>query len=346
MNSKRKTALIIPFDHSDEDTKKYAKQHWNITFGRQQKVSVYAKRIMSIVLGKIKDDDLDFKPIYYIKASSLSNNTEIVDYAYIKKAFDELTDLKWLIEDIDKKRFAYRHLINTTHADCGYDNGTISIALNPLLKDYFIALTHYSTYDLAYYMTFKSWYSMRLFELLSAFKDTGVWEVDIDEFRQLMDCENKYKKDADMLKYVLKEPLHELNITNVGFELEYVKHSKGRGRPAIVGLKFILKSGKSAAGKVANLVKKHPHLKAPFDDLIQNWEITNESIVKYAPVFGAHGIDKLLKRFREIRMQKSTQGNKSPIKNKKSYYNELMRLEAEKKAEFERKKKQQAISFD
>ena len=209
--------MTLPLIFDEKDVKKYAKQHWNVTFARQRKVSVYAKRIMANVLSMIKDDDSDLRPYYQMHISDVVPTTDSDFHAKVKKAFDELTDLKWLIEDISTKYFAFRHLLNTSDVNCAYKDGTISIVLNPLLKPYFIELAHYSIYELKHYMHFSSWYSLRMFELLSAFKDTGIWWVSIDEFRQLMDCEKKYPLTKDLLKYALTEPLHELESTDLAF---------------------------------------------------------------------------------------------------------------------------------
>lgn len=170
----------------------------------------------------------------------------------MKKAFDELTDLKWLIEDIDTKYFAFRHLLDTTKTlkndgfKCSYKDGMITIVLNPALKPYFIELAHYSIYELKHYMHFSSWYSLRIFELLSAFKDTGIWWVTIDEFRQLMDCEKKYPLNKDLLKYTLTEPPLELESTELAFTYEPVldMYAHGRGRKPVIALEFRLKKAK------------------------------------------------------------------------------------------------------
>ena len=139
-----------------------------------------------------------------------------------QKAFDQLTDLKWLIEDLENKRFAFRHLLNTSDAKCGYNDGTITVVLNPLLKDYFIEMAHYTTYDLKWSMSFSSWYSMRLFEILSAYRDTGVWYVSISEYRKLMDCENKYPEQKDLIKKTTEKALVELEKTNMAFSVETI----------------------------------------------------------------------------------------------------------------------------
>jgi len=292
---KREVAqMTLPLIFDEKEVKKYAKQHWNVTFARQRKVSVYAKRIMANVLAMIKEDDRELRPYYQMHISDVVPTTDSDFHAKVKKAFDELTDLKWLIEDISTKYFAFRHLLNTSDSNCSYKDGTISIVLNPLLKPYFIELAHYSIYELKHYMHFSSWYSLRMFELLSAFKDTGIWWVSIDEFRQLMDCEKKYPLSKDLLKYTLAEPLQELESTEFAFTYDpvYDMYAHGRGRKPVIALEFRLKKATP---------KNIPEEWFEFSDAHKNvllrlrsWQVTDANIVRYAKVIGMERANKLL----------------------------------------------------
>lgn len=292
---KREVAqMTLPLIYEEKDVKLYAKQHWNATFARQRKVSVYAKRIMANVLSMIKDDDSELRPYYQMHISDVISNSEVDSYTKIKNSFIELSQLHWLLEDIEKKRFEVRHLLNTSDINCRYENGYITIVLNPILKPYFTELAHYTIYELKHYMHFSSWYSLRMFELLSAFKDTGVWWVSIGEFRKLMDCENKYPKVPDMLKYVLSEPLQELEKTELAFAYETIldKSSHNRGRKPVIALEFQLK--KTSARNI-------PESWFEFSDAHKNvllrlrtWMVTDSNIVRYAKVIGMEAANKLL----------------------------------------------------
>jgi len=292
---KREVAqMVLPVVYDKKQAKTFIKQHWNITFARQRKVSVYAKRIMANVLAMIKDDDVDLRPYYEMHISDVIPNVETDSYTKIKSAFIELSQLHWLLEDLNSKRFEVRHLLNTSDVNCRYENGNITIVLNPILKPYFLELAHYSVYELKHYMHFSSWYSLRMFELLSAYKDTGIWWVAIDEFRKLMDCETKYPETKDLLKYTLSEPLQELETTDVAFSYEPILdvNHKGRGRKPVIALEFRLK-------KVQ--VKSIPESWYEFSDehknallRLRSWQVTEANITRYAKVIGMERINKLL----------------------------------------------------
>lgn len=292
---KREVAqMTLPLIYNERDVKAYAKQHWNATFARQRKVSVYAKRIMANVLAMIKEDDSQLRPYYQMHISSVIANSDADAYTKIKSAFVELSQLHWLLEDLEKKKFEVRHLLNTSDINCRYENGFITIVLNPILKPYFIELAHYTIYELKHYMHFSSWYSLRMFELLSAFKDTGIWWVALDEFRQLMDCENKYPETKDLLKKTLSEPLHELDSTDLAFTYEPIfdMYALGRGRKPVIALEFRLKKAKPK-----NIPKEWFEFSDDHKNVLlrlRTWQVSDANIIRYAKAVGMERANKLL----------------------------------------------------
>ncbi len=286
--------MTLPLIYTERDVKAYAKQHWNATFARQRKVSVYAKRIMANVLAMIKEDDSSLRPYYQMHISSVISNTDVDAYTKIKAAFIELSQLHWLLEDLEKKRFEVRHLLNTSDINCRYEDGYITVVLNPILKPYFIELAHYTIYELKHYMHFSSWYSLRMFELLSAFKDTGVWWVAIDEFRLLMDCEKKYPNQHDMLKKTLTEPLQELEATDLAFTYEPVfdMYSHSRGRKPVIALEFQLKKARPKNIPKEWFEFSDEHKKVLLR--LRTWQVTDANIVRYAKAIGLERANKLL----------------------------------------------------
>ncbi|WP_210190126.1 hypothetical protein, partial [Bosea thiooxidans] len=66
---KRKTQISLPLIIEEKRLKEVVTQHWNLTFARQGKISVVAKRMMAVVLAQIQSNDLKLKPYYEFKAS-------------------------------------------------------------------------------------------------------------------------------------------------------------------------------------------------------------------------------------------------------------------------------------
>jgi hypothetical protein len=326
MRDKRSPQLYLPLELAQRPQfKEYVKQHWNVTFARQKKVSVCAKRIMVLVLAQIRDNEFEFKPYYQmhvLDVISPENGTDIKSaYKEVKKAFEELTHQAWYFEDLKNQRFVPRHILDTTKVrevdgfECCYDKGQITVVINPALKPYFLQLAHYTTYEIKHYMTFKSWYSMRLFELLAAYKDTGIWVVNIEEFRYLIDCKEKYPKVPDLLKYTLTEPLEELEKTQYAFTYTqlYEGAKRGAGRRAIVALQFNLKKVEPQSIPQDWYEFSDEHKRVLME--LKLFKVTEKNIIRYAKPIGLQGAKKLLREW-----QIKDQSNER-IDNKEKYCN-------------------------
>lgn len=320
---KRSTQMSLPLNVEPAQIKDNIKQHWNITFSRQGKMSVVAKRMMAIVLGQIHENDMQLKPYYQMRAADIVRSTEGGSaYEQCKTAFIELASAVWLIEDIQAQEFEPRNILDTTKTEkkdgfkTAYKDGVITIAVNPALEPYFVQMAHYTRYELANYMKFKSWYSMRLWEILSAYKDTGKWQVPLDEFRRLMDCEKKYPSTKDLIQKTLAEPLQELKGTDLEFTFEKVFNKfSGRGRPGVVGLEFhLVKKASSAEDLLTDWKAYSPEYRQLIERLL-GFKVKPRNITKYAKEMGVKGVAKLLTDW-----QKKMLTN-DPIKDKERYCN-------------------------
>ncbi|MDX1903064.1 MAG: replication initiation protein [Thermonemataceae bacterium] len=317
-DKRKKTEILSPAIYSPEEIKAYAKQHWNFTFAKQKKISVYAKRIMANVLGMIHDEK-ELRPYYEMRATDIVVNEQDSSSIYkkIKNAIDELMEQIWRIENITTFQYEPYHLLDSTkRGNVFYNNGTLRISLNPALKDFFIELSHYTTYEIKWYMMLRSWYSMRMFEALSAFKDTGIWITSIAEYRKLMDCEKKYPEVKDLIKYTLTEPLAELEKTDVAFTYTPIldANHRGRGRKPIVALEFKLK--KTTPKKIPQgWYQFSDEYKRILESLL-SYGISEAHIIRYAPHIGIEGVKEIMKVFYKAQINVE-------IKDKKAYYNKI-----------------------
>lgn len=323
---RRKTQISLPLNLPEKEIKENVKQHWNITFARQGKMSVVAKRMMALILAQIQENDNKLKPYFELHASDVivgSDSGKV--YKDIKQAFQDLASAVWMIEDIDSRKFEPRNLLDTTKTEkkdgfrTAYDNGRITIALNPALEDYFIALSHYSRYELKSYMNFKSWYSMRLWEILSAYQDTGKWNIPLAEYRKLMDCEKKYPLTKDLINKTTSEPLEELKGTDLEFTVEKVfAKYHGKGRPPVVGLEFkLVKSLLNDDEILSEWAKHSPDHARMINKLHNDWKITQACLRKHLPIIKMEGARKLLRQFEEMHAP----GTKRKIDSKEKYCN-------------------------
>lgn len=313
---KRSTQLTIPLGLTYEPQHKdIIKQHWNVTFARQGRMSVAAKRIMARVIDQIRDDEYKLRAYYQFRIIDIITEAGITKetaYKEVQGALNELTDAKWEFESLDKSEWYVRHLLDTTKEKAvGYKDGVITVLLNPQLEPYFIQIAQYTKYQLSNYMSLKSWYSMRFFEILSAFRDTGMWCPTVEQYRQLMDCwyekdkRGKFKKDKDgnhKMKYPLTkdliartvtEPLEELAGTNLAFTYEpvYEMERMTRGRKKITGFRFTMQ--RKQDGKIPEYWLQNTIVSRTINGL-RAWKVTDKNIAMYLEDIGTEAANKLV----------------------------------------------------
>lgn len=321
MSDKRRldTSPTLPLSLAYEPQhRNLVKQHWNVTFARQTKVSVVAKRIMARVLDQIRDDDFKMRDYYQLSVAEISDSAGINRenaYREVENALRELANTSWEFKDLTEEKWHIRHLLDTTKEQTvGYENGVITVLLNPQLTPYFIQIAHYTTYRVDSYMKLRSWYSMRFYEILAAFRDTGFWEVGLDEYRQLLDCwyhtdkrgrvlknkndepRLKYPNVNDLIRFTTTEPLSELAETELAFRMKpcYEAERASRGRPKITGLRFELVT--PVPTTIPPSWFKHPETAAIIEKLRQ-WKVSDRNIATYATVLQRPGISKLVREW-------------------------------------------------
>ena len=88
MENKNNTQVALPFDFKGKDIDLYVRQHYQVTFARQKKVSVLAKKVMAGVISKIDIKDKTFKNYYQFHITDFiqKGQDERSFYKEIKKA--------------------------------------------------------------------------------------------------------------------------------------------------------------------------------------------------------------------------------------------------------------------
>ena len=81
-------------------------------------------------------------------------------------------------------------------------------------------------------------YAIRIYLMLKQYEDTGWREIELSEFRKMLEIEHKYKRAYDFKKYVLEVAKKQIN-ENTDIEIDYELIKKGRTYKKI---KFKIKS--------------------------------------------------------------------------------------------------------
>ncbi len=119
-------------------------------------------------------------------------------------------------------------------------DGEIAITFSHQITPFLVQLKkHFTSYQLSKAAALRSTYSWRLFENLERFRSTGVWEVDIEQFHNIMETPKSYRANfAQCRRWVIDPAISELAAqTNISAEVEPVK----RGRK-VAKLRFLFAS--------------------------------------------------------------------------------------------------------
>lgn len=146
----------------------------------------------------------------------------------LEKTYDKLIKLNFKIgDDVNFTKF----VLFNEYTVKG-DNGTITIGVNP--KFYFVLnelTSNFTRFELKEFIDLKSKYSKECYRKLKQFRKTGMWTVEIEEFRRILDIPEKYRM-SEINRIVLKTIETELSPLFKNLQIEKIKKKgayAGRG---------------------------------------------------------------------------------------------------------------------
>lgn len=184
-------------------------------------LTLQEQRIILYLISKIKPQDKEFTDYEF----SVLEFCELVgiecpkgSYTKLKKTLVSLKNKSFLLED----EKTIRTVDWISKAVIEKDSGIIKIRLDEDLKPYLIDLkNNFTKYELYYILSFKSQYSIRLYELLKANEFKKKFEIDIDQLQEQLQCKYDF---YDFKRKVIEIALKEINReTELKVEVEYIK---------------------------------------------------------------------------------------------------------------------------
>lgn len=168
----------------------------------------------------------------------------------IKFSFEQLRKLSKYSKDTEIKRFVkdlnntYRKLIKidfwieTEHKIIGFVlfskyeidklKETVTIGVNPEFYYVLNELTsNFSVFELDEFLNIKSKFSKECYRRLKQYRHTGLWKIDIEEFRAIMDIPKNYQM-CDVDRRVLSPIKKELSSLFEGFKIQKKKGIKNK----------------------------------------------------------------------------------------------------------------------
>lgn len=200
--------------------------------------------ICSIMKEKgIQELEITFSELEQIVGISFKDKSELVDY--IRNMSRKLLDLK--IESSENGVFINFVLFRTLITDTNTEKLTIrvnedfSYILNDLTK-------HFTLFELKDFNQLNSIYAKHLYRLLKQFKYTGMFRIEISEFRRLFDIPMSYRM-TDINRRVLTPAMKE--VSQFFTSLSLIKEKEGKN---IKYLKFTFDKEKRVVTKEDNTV--------------------------------------------------------------------------------------------
>lgn len=207
----------------------------NALIKANQKMTLREMQLIQIAISQICKEDTELftyttTAVELARFLGVSRQSIYKDYAEITRKL--LKNIITIDYEDTVKSFQW-----LSYAEYNRKNHTITIKLHDELKPFLLGLNKlYTQIDLNTIIKFKSYYALRLYQLLLSeygqSKKT-TFKMSIDEIRNFYGVEeNKYTRPFDLLRYTMNAAVSELNGTDLCTIKDYqLIHSLGKGNP-------------------------------------------------------------------------------------------------------------------
>lgn len=188
--------------------------------------------LLMAICSKMKEKDLDVIEFSFEKLRAISNydptqsNKKFVKD--LEKTYDKLIQLNFKIGD--DRNFVKFVLFTKYKVDS--TNSTVTIGVNPEFKFILNDFTKlYTRFELQEFLNLKSKYAKECYRRLKQFRNTGKWNVKIEEFKRILDIPENYEM-TNINKRVLKPIQEELSPIFTNLQIEKLRKKgayTGRG---------------------------------------------------------------------------------------------------------------------
>jgi len=262
------------------NTVNYNKEHYAVMANEiikgKQAMSLQEARLIRLLIMQVSKDDADFKT-YKVNIHDLADFLDIDPsnlYREIREICQSLMTRTIKIQKENEwKIFQWLQLAE-------YDGrGTITLMLSNQIAPYLLQLKSWFTkYQLKNILVMKSFYSIRLYELLKLTigedrKKIMRYTFEVQYLREYFECEIKFKKIIDFKKYVLDIAVRDISEYSE-YNCTYECQKTGRTITEVI---FLLEEKEER--KVKKEKKQEKEIEQDIDDLIdQLREIIKESL--------------------------------------------------------------------
>lgn len=231
------------------------------------RLNLNEQRLILFMMSKIKKEDTQFRTCRisvkeFVETYDLNlKNT----YKEIKQTTKSLTEKSMTIKDKNNPK-NYIHI--SWLASAAYVNGILELEFSDKLSPYLLEIRdNFSKYMLGEFVKFSGVYTIRLYQMFKQYLNIGYRYYTLEEFRRILQLENKYPKYSNLKIKVINFALDEINrLSNIRVELVEKKEGK-----KVVGVGFKIKS--AIIESVGEVVDSEDEVKNTNNSIIEDYQI-------------------------------------------------------------------------
>jgi hypothetical protein len=175
-------------------------------------------------------------------------------YDDVVAAFKSLTSKR--IEFQTKDAFSFGALLNSADREPG--DGIIYFTVHKFVWQSALDFTKgFTKFDLVVAMELKSAYSMRFFEIAKRWSDTKIWNISVENFKEMFGCKAKYPRLESLKRCVIDNAKEELDRV-APWSFSYEQHKVGRKVDSFTFYFYEIPKNKREEATHKELLSKYP----------------------------------------------------------------------------------------
>lgn len=214
----------------------------------RQKMTLREAQLLFIAISQVVYEDKDFKT-YTTTVSELAAFMNIDPNSLYRDLEEICTNLLQRVVKIQvggenakgKQKWEIFQWVNSAK----YDSGTLTLRLSDEIKPFLLELqTYYSQTLLGTLLTFKSYYTTRLYQYIFAesnakWNTVEEWSFSCEQIRDLFQIAAKqYPRNYDLVRFTIKPALRELGESDFVYIWDYEEQKSPKRGRALLGVSF------------------------------------------------------------------------------------------------------------
>lgn len=239
-------------------------------------LTVFEMRLILIMISQIDRDDEDFKT-YRIRVQDIVDGVGTQSKASYEQAREITKRLITRVLQIEQPDGLLQ--LSWLSSAKYYDGkGYVDLSFDPQLKPYLLALKNrFTKYDLRYILKLRSFYSMRMYELLKQFETLGERTFTVDDLRSRLAIGDSYSYGIFKLRVLTKSQQDLEAFCDISFSFDEIKTGK-----KVTHLKFFIQSNtpnKKALTKQSRITSQKSRTVTEQPDTQHNTTLIDDSVM-------------------------------------------------------------------